>query len=293
MEGSFFLREQWKDPHPNNSPLLDRPSPSSFLAAMGLQEGTSESAVTRRRVRATTTYYATRTEPPGSCEPEFAVRLQCSVARYAKCVRAAGQNLEYSSAYRGDDAVARFAAADPESIPCDEAQVRAAVRDALRAVRPLRDLGLTDDEWDAAVPADVVPVIADLARGHRSAADGSSCSVSVAMDVELRVTCSARRALMTACKKAEAAAAGDDDDCGVCFEALSEEGKEGFPVELPGCAHAFHRRCISKWFSRKPTCPMCRSDVTKHLDPALQKLLAEFDDPPATTSADALRLPEE
>ncbi|KAL6641389.1 hypothetical protein ACP70R_019570 [Stipagrostis hirtigluma subsp. patula] len=287
MEGSST---QQLAPH-----LLDRPSPSSsFLppvAAMGLQEGTSESAVTRRRVRATTTCYTTRTEPPGSGEPEFAVQLRCSVARYAKCVRAAGQNQESAFAYRGDDAVARFAAAGPDSVPCDEAQVRAAVRDALTAVRPLRELGLTDEEWDAAVPADVVPVLADLARGHRDAADGSSCAVVVAVDVELRVRCSARRALMTGCKK-KAAAAGDDD-CGVCLEALSEEGKEGFPMELPGCAHAFHRRCISKWFSRKPTCPMCRSDVTKHLNPTLQKLLAEFDDPPATTSADALRLPED
>lgn len=41
------------------------------------------------------------------------------------------------------------------------------------------------------------------------------------------------------------------------------------PVELPGCAHAFHHRCISEWFGKKPTCPMCRGNVTKHLDPEL------------------------
>jgi hypothetical protein len=106
----------------------------------------------------------------------------------------------------------------------------------LREVRPLRDLGLTDDEWEAILH----PGRAAAARRHgagprstRAAAAPSPLWISIEEEGRRR----GRRAYV--------------------------------PVELPGCAHAFHHRCISEWFGKKQTCPMCRGNVTKHLDPEL------------------------
>ena len=45
------------------------------------------------------------------------------------------------------------------------------------------------------------------------------------------------------------------DDCGVCLdEYLCREG-----IRKLDCGHAFHKKCIDKWFiSGSRTCPMCR-----------------------------------
>ena len=45
--------------------------------------------------------------------------------------------------------------------------------------------------------------------------------------------------------------------CPVCFEDItSESGK----AEL-SCSHTFHIKCLSKWFSKKTTCPCCRHEA--------------------------------
>jgi hypothetical protein len=56
----------------------------------------------------------------------------------------------------------------PRHVAVDEGSVRDVMRRLLRAIRPLRDLDLTDDEWEAILPEDVLPKLADLARGRHA-----------------------------------------------------------------------------------------------------------------------------
>jgi hypothetical protein len=49
-------------------------------------------------------------------------------------------------------------------------------------------------------------------------------------------------------------------ECGICKENIGEE----FRVELRPCHHSeFCIRCINAWIDDNPTCPMCRSEITR------------------------------
>lgn len=41
-------------------------------------------------------------------------------------------------------------------------------------------------------------------------------------------------------------------DCSICLERLCYDERR---LE---CGHMFHNRCISEWFNRNATCPLCR-----------------------------------
>ncbi|CAL4959565.1 unnamed protein product [Urochloa decumbens] len=234
----------------------------------------------RLRLEASTSYLSTtKTEPSGIAggDPELALLLLCRVTKYIKTGRGRGQTIE--RAYRGSGAEASYIGTVPRDTdtPLDEDSVRVVIRGMLRGIRPLRDLHLTDGEWEAILPEDVVPQLAGLARGLHG--DGARAAAVVEIKVDWHVRYNAPRVLFTACREAPAAAGGETGggECSICFEALSgEEEKKGVGVELPGCAHAFHRRCISGWFRKKPTCPLCRGDVTEHLHPELRKHLGDF-----------------
>ncbi|VAI26820.1 unnamed protein product [Triticum turgidum subsp. durum] len=47
-----------------------------------------------------------------------------------------------------------------------------------------------------------------------------------------------------------------DTTCAVCL-AMYADGDE--LRRLPGCRHAFHRRCVDEWLRRRPSCPLCRT----------------------------------
>jgi hypothetical protein len=47
-------------------------------------------------------------------------------------------------------------------------------------------------------------------------------------------------------------------------------------VEMPGYGHAFHRKCITKWFDWRSTYPMCQRDLSMYLDPVAQRFLSHF-----------------
>jgi hypothetical protein len=44
--------------------------------------------------------------------------------------------------------------------------------------------------------------------------------------------------------------------CSICQEQISGEG-----CQLRGCNHAYHRNCITTWFSASVRCPICRRDI--------------------------------
>lgn len=44
--------------------------------------------------------------------------------------------------------------------------------------------------------------------------------------------------------------------CAICQDSIHEHG-----VELRNCQHAFHRSCITTWFTTSVRCPVCRNDI--------------------------------
>ena len=58
-------------------------------------------------------------------------------------------------------------------------------------------------------------------------------------------------------------------DCSIYLEDETSNPTANLALEMPGCGHAFHCKCITKWFGWRSTCPMCRRDLSMYLDPAV------------------------
>ncbi|CAM0948727.1 unnamed protein product [Alopecurus aequalis] len=57
-------------------------------------------------------------------------------------------------------------------------------------------------------------------------------------------------------------AAGKEGELGTqCAVCLAEYADGDELRRLPGCLHAFHRRCVDDWLRRRPSCPLCRSSL--------------------------------
>lgn len=52
-------------------------------------------------------------------------------------------------------------------------------------------------------------------------------------------------------------AIGEDDDCPICYNPLSDGILNGCPV----CKNVVHKKCIKKWLDKHDTCVYCRSDI--------------------------------
>ncbi|CAM0884668.1 unnamed protein product [Alopecurus aequalis] len=128
---------------------------------------------------------------------------------------------------------------------------RGTLRRMLAEIPQLRWLRLTEDEWDAVVPGGLVPEIVGAA--HR----GDGFTFFFTLEVHRRVIYDERALLMASKERLASMAPGDMNDCPICWDGLERE----CAVELPGCEHGFHWRCISMWFSTARTCPVCRGDV--------------------------------
>lgn len=50
----------------------------------------------------------------------------------------------------------------------------------------------------------------------------------------------------------------DEEECSVCFENLSGEGR---PTRQLKCLHVFHHDCIQEWLLRDPRCPFCKASA--------------------------------
>uniref|UniRef100_A0ACD6APW2 Uncharacterized protein n=1 Tax=Avena sativa TaxID=4498 RepID=A0ACD6APW2_AVESA len=97
---------------------------------------------------------------------------------------------------------------------------RGTLRGMLVLVPELRALRLTEDERDAVVPGDIVPVLVDAARR------GDGFTFSFTMEVQLRVIHD-ERALVLACKEWLAATASGEKDCPICLDGLEQESTAG------------------------------------------------------------------
>lgn len=55
----------------------------------------------------------------------------------------------------------------------------------------------------------------------------------------------------------------ESPDCPICILPLGEESEEGteWPVEIPGCGHAFGERCLTAWLHEHSNCPLCRGEI--------------------------------
>ncbi|XBI95714.1 hypothetical protein VPH35_032120 [Triticum aestivum] len=218
---------------------------------MAMPKHPADGAVVDRRLDATTICFSEEPAPAASDggSHRFALRVMCSVTRSLE-FRRSGRHPKVA----GCDSAIMFPVGDLSTLQSDSA-CQGALRGMLAELGQLRALHLDEDEWDAVVPAEIVPQIVRVARGE-DAKDGFT--FCFAMNVHRRII-HGEEALLMACKERELDldGAGTTDDCAICLDGL-----EGEPaVELPACRHSFHRRCISTWFSKKTTCPMCREDV--------------------------------
>ncbi|KAK1669573.1 hypothetical protein QYE76_057732 [Lolium multiflorum] len=189
---------------------------------------------------------------------KFAVCVACYARSSIDFCRLGAARPHESDMQPGENSMTTFLVADPATLR-SAAACHGALRGMLAALPELRSLRLSVDEWDAVVPADVVPEIVGAAgRGN-----GFTFCFHVAVH---RRVIHDERALLMACREWRlASTALGEKDCGICLDGLERESA----VQMTGCEHAFHRRCISEWIS-KATCPMCRGDIWR---PALPEIL--------------------
>ena len=50
-----------------------------------------------------------------------------------------------------------------------------------------------------------------------------------------------------------------NEECSMCLSPMLQTDKV---VKLK-CGHAFHKLCLSLWYLKEPTCPMCREFVSQ------------------------------
>ena len=63
------------------------------------------------------------------------------------------------------------------------------------------------------------------------------------------------------CTHVETRMAASEPTCPVCFEASTDVLEE--------CGHTLCRACARRWFTNRPTCPMCRAPITTGSSPAI------------------------
>ena len=73
-----------------------------------------------------------------------------------------------------------------------------------------------------------------------------------------------------------------EDECTICLEDLDDDkgltqiqkclkciDRKDKRLYFTGCEHIFHGRCMDKWLSEDPTCPLCRERVIDNIEEVL------------------------
>jgi hypothetical protein len=143
-----------------------------------------------------------------------------------------------------------------------------AIKHSLREEEEYRYL--TPAYWDEAVPRGVERALAVAVQRGGGATFEAIVDISVHFEF---VYCEAK-ALLRACAENDGGGlagrsgnggGGEAPSCCICFEEMSREADE--VTDLPGCTHSFHPWCISPWFHKASTCPVCRRDQLQYLPP--------------------------
>lgn len=70
---------------------------------------------------------------------------------------------------------------------------------------------------------------------------------------------------------------GDDKDCAICFEELSEEESL---KQCKQCKKYFHQECLKAWLIKNTNCPLCRFNFEPELKVVAASVFSSFSAPP-------------
>ncbi|XP_066344082.1 uncharacterized protein [Miscanthus floridulus] len=123
----------------------------------------------------------------------------------------------------------------------------------MRTFTWLQQLNLTDEQWEDILPEPIIPKL--MALVHEACWDGCiahvfhrKCITKLWVDEQLKFIMS--EVLLMLCTEVEAAPVGCQD-YNICLE-------EETSNPMASYGHAFHYKCIPKWFDWRSTCLMCR-----------------------------------
>ncbi|XP_066323606.1 putative RING-H2 finger protein ATL37 [Miscanthus floridulus] len=143
----------------------------------------------------------------------------------------------------------------------------------MRTFTRLQQLNLTDEPWEDILPEpEVLELMTLECKAYR---DGCIAHTTLELWVDKQLKFITSEVLLTLCAEAEAVPAACWD-YSICQEDETSNPMAGHAMEMLGCGHAFHRKCITKWFGQRSTCPMCRRDLSMYLDPTVQRFLSHF-----------------
>ena len=156
--------------------------------------------------------------------------------------------------YEGGSVTKILKANQVVGIPSDQEDVYDVLCGLMRTFTWLQQLNLTDELWEDILPEPEVPELIALAR--EACRDGCIAHTMVELWVEEQLKFITSEALLMLCVETKAVLEGCWD-CSICLEDQTSNPAASHAMEMPGCGHTVHRKCITKWFGRRSTCPMC------------------------------------